>query len=324
MRSRQRAIWCAPPINPHLLLRATRIERSVAARHHTGRSVIGFNRMLEKHAKDGSYDIVFVDKGVWVRPETLLKLKKAARKQIAIHYTPDAQFFENCSRHFFSGLPEYNLCVTTKPFELDQYTGAGAREVKLIQQGYGARLRPTRSAEIPDSLKSDVCFIGHCQPHYAAFLEKFARQIPLKIRGPRWTAFARKNNWARGVVQGEGCYGDDYTRALSGAKIAIGLLSKRIPETTTTRSFEIPACGTMLLAERTDDHLALFEEGREAAFFDDVSECIEKATYYLENGAELDAIAAAGRKRCLRSNYSVEGQFESIVEWIELAANGAA
>ena len=82
------------------------------------------------------------------------------------------------------------------------------------------------------------------------------------------------------MIQGDACYGVDYARALTGAKIAIGLLSKRIPETTTTRSFEIPACGTMLLAERTQDHQALFEEGVEAEFFDSAEECADKARFY--------------------------------------------
>jgi len=296
--------------------RGSRIERTLAARFHAGRGPRGFDRMLRAAADRGGFDLVFVDKGVWVRPGTLARLKAAATLGLAIHYTPDAQFLENRSRHFFRALPLYDLAITTKPFELDAYRNAGAADVRLIHQGFGARLAPVPTAAIPDRLRSDVCFVGHCQPHYAQVLERVAARAPLKIWGPKWSAYARDHAWAREPVQGDGLYGADYARALSGARIAIGLLSKRIPETTTTRSFEIPACGTMLLAERTEDHQALFEEGVEAEFFDSAEECADKARFYLADDAARERIAAAGLRRCHASGYSTQAQFGTIVDWV--------
>ena len=298
------------------MVKGSGIERSVAARFHIGRSVYAFNQMLQELAQTGGYDVVFVDKGVWVWPASLRCLKLAAVEGLCVHFTPDAQFFENRSRHFFRSLPLYDLAVTTKPFEIEAYRMAGARDLKLIYQGYGVRLRPVRVSEVHGHLRSEVCFIGHCQPYYAEVLRHLAARVPLKIWGPNWMTYAARNEWARGVVQGDSCYGEDYARALSGAKIAIGLLSKRIPETTTTRSFEIPACGTMLLAERTEEHLALFEEGLEAEFFDTSEECAEKAIYFLKNEAARERIAAAGLARCRDSGYSTTEQFSAVVDWI--------
>jgi len=110
---------------------------------------------------------------------------------------------------------------------------------------------------------------------------------------------------------------EDYCTALSAASICLGLLSKLVPETTTTRSFEIPACGAFMLAERTKEHTELFDEGREAEFFSSRDELVEKVIYYLKHTQERQRIAAAGRQRCLKSGYSYQDRLKEILKEIE-------
>jgi spore maturation protein CgeB len=127
---------------------------------------------------------------------------------------------------------------------------------------------------------------------------------------------ARRNAWARHCVRGDGVWFDDYPVALACAGIGLGLLSKRFPETTTTRTFEIPACGTFLLAERTADHLSLYEEGREAEFFSSTGELVEKARFYTANPALRERIAQAGRERYLRSGHTRRTRYREMLEAI--------
>lgn len=294
----------------------SRLIRSLTARLQIGLPVRRLNRDLRARAAQGQYDVVLVDKGTLVWRETILALKAGSARNLAVHYTPDAAFFDNRSREFFRTIRDYDLLVTTKPFELDHYRRAGARELMLIEQGYGPRIDPALAADVPDRLRSEVVFVGHCQPHYATLLKTASENFSLKIWGPGWPEYAARNVWARKVVQGPGLFGPDYARALVGAKIALGLLSKRVPETTTTRSFEIPAMGTMLLAERSDDHCRLFEEGREAEFFASPEEMIAKARAYLADDAARAEVAAAGRTRCLRDRYAMGDQFARITDWL--------
>jgi spore maturation protein CgeB len=294
----------------------SRIEQSILCRTNTGRGVFALNRALSLFARAHRYDAVWIDKGVWIYPETLAALRSDSRLRLAIHYTLDAQIFGNRSRHFLSAIPLYDLLVTTKPFEVEAYKTLGARETLLVLQGHGRQFVRTDDAERGGSLlRSEVCFIGQCERHYAGRLKSVSSKMSgLRVWGQRWPRYARFHPWAREVVRGDGLWGARYPLALRSTKIALGLLSKRIPETTTTRTFEIPATGTFMLAERNRDHLSLFEEGKEAEFFTSDEELCDKIDFYLANNGARETIARSGQERCIKSNYSEEHQLRRVLE----------
>jgi spore maturation protein CgeB len=111
---------------------------------------------------------------------------------------------------------------------------------------------------------------------------------------------------------------EDYVRVLNGAKIGLGLLTHLAPDESTTRTFEIPACGTMLLAERSREHSELFEEGKEAEFFTSDGEMQEKIRWYLSHERERNQIAAAGREKVVKSGCSYLERMRSAVAAIDL------
>ena len=59
-----------------------------------------------------------------------------------------------------------------------------------------------------------------------------------------------------------------------------------------------------MLAEVSDEHARLFEDGREAVFFTSHDDLTVKARYFLEHEDERAEIAAAGRRRCVESGYT--------------------
>jgi spore maturation protein CgeB len=92
-------------------------------------------------------------------------------------------------------------------------------------------------------------------------------------------------------------------KALQANKIALGLLHRANRDLHTSRSFEIPACGGFMLAERTAEHQEYFAEDREAVYFDTFDELMDKIRYYLRHDAARTRIAADGYRRCLHSGY---------------------
>lgn len=316
MKSLQSLGWEVIPFDttPYLL-EGNRALRSVGCRFNIGPGVSNLNKSLIYWATNLSADVsmIWVDKGTWIYPETIQQLKSHF-KCVSIHYTPDAQILSQRSRHFIKALADYDFCVTTKEWEIDEYYRNGAKKVFLTLQGYSDDFVP-RSPSPSELLKyeADVCFIGHFQKHYRARLESIAREnIALNVWGDQWLKKRRKMPLLLNCV-GHGLWGDSYPAALSCAKIGLGLLGKHIPETSTTRSFEIPAVGTFLLAERTAIHQELFEEGVEAEFFADDLELIDKIKFFLKNIHSRERVASAGYQRCINSGYSSRSLLDALM-----------
>lgn len=298
-----------------------RLFRSLAHRINFGPNLWGLNWALLDYARTfGHLDLVWVDKGRWIYSDTLNILSKHSALG-ALHYTPDPQLLLNKSRFFQQCIPLYCWLVTTKPYEVNLYKSLGAKQIIFILQGYDDRFIDN----IPDikwdhRFSSDVCFVGHYEKHYTARLKATAEAVAtakLKIWGPGWLRGVKRHPILRPHVFGNGVWGDDYLRVLRESRIALGLLTKWVPETTSTRTFEIPAVGTFLLAERTEDHLALFEERKEAEFFSCDEELKDKIRFYLKHDEARRRIAGAGRDRCLRSGYSSKDQLLRVLAHVE-------
>ncbi len=76
------------------------------------------------------------------------------------------------------------------------------------------------------------------------------------------------------------------------------------------------ACGKFMLAERTSEHLELFEEGKEAEFFGCNEELLDKTRFYLSHEKKREQIARAGRDRCLRSGYRHQDRLQHALDKI--------
>ncbi len=107
--------------------------------------------------------------------------------------------------------------------------------------------------------------------------------------------------------------GDDYRKALCGAKIAACFFSRWNRDQYTRRSFEIPACGVFLLSERTPVMQEMYQEGKEAEFFDSPEEFLDKVKFYLKNDKVRQRIAEAGFRRVTSSGHDI---YSRLRQWL--------
>jgi len=277
---------------------ANRILRSLAFRYKIGPFVKLINKYIVERLND-NYDLVWVDKAIFIDLDTTLLLKK--RTKLLIHFTPDCAFFDNKSLPFYDSIRMYDKVVTTKSFEVELYQKYTDRnKIILTTQGFDSSIHfPLSKFE----QKKGVVFIGLYEKNREIVLQNILENgIDLKLAGMNWESFVRKNkDYPNLYYLGKGIYSNEYSRIVSSSLFGLGLLSKRMPELHTTRTFEIPACGTALITEGNSEVLKYFTSS-EAIFFDNLIQLVEKIKYYQANLNELENLTLAGYKRVNADN----------------------
>jgi hypothetical protein len=260
------------------------------------------------------WDVLWIDKGLQTCPKVLRQFKRKQPNCKIVSYSPDDMFNPaNQTRRYLNSIKIYDLMVTTKSYNLEEFKSAGANDVYFVGNAYEPSVHhPVKlnKSEIAQ-WGCDVCFVGACETEREQSITLLAKTgVSIGLFG-NWMHLA---NRFKNVVCHEGFFADEaYTKALCAGKIGLGFLRKVNRDLQTTRSIELPACGVFMLAERTNEHLALFEEGKEAAFFSNNAELIEKVDYYLLHNQERRIIARAGRERCLQSGYSNADRLKKVL-----------
>ena len=267
---------------------------------YSGPTIQRINRQVLEKAQSFKPEILWVEKGLHLRPDTLKRIR-AGGCRLLIHFSPDNQTIRgNQSQHYLGGIPIYDLHVTNKTRNVDWLIKSGALRVELIGNGFDPNIhRPVQlTPEDMERFGCDIGFVGHWEPsREKLLLWLLGLGYRMKVHGGRWERARNRRHPL--FAHSRHLVGDEYAKALCGAKINLCLLSEWFGDQTTTRSIEIPACGKFMLAERNEEHLALFREGVEAEFYGAREEMLEKAAHYLQHEDEREKIGRAGLVRCL-------------------------
>ncbi len=258
-------------------------------------------------------DIIWIDKGLKIWPETLRKLKKLGH--FVIGYSPDDMNQSHCrSKYWLAGLKYYDYFITTKTYNVPELINMGAKNAVFVGNAYAPELHFPRSVIAEDKLRfgGSVGFIGAYEKDRANYMDCLGRS-GVRIRW--WGSGEKRVKLHHPNIKKERqfLWDEDYAKAINCFDINLCFLRKKNRDLQTTRSIEIPACGGFMLAERTDEHLSLFEEGIEAEFFSSVEELIDKTKFYLANTELRIQIALAGAEKCKKAGYSNDERLRQIL-----------
>jgi len=277
-----------------------------------------YRRALLQAARELKPDVFLAYKGTYVDAEAVAAIGRSGAVTLAI--LPDVSFTIH-GPIIPRALPVFDWVFTTKSFG----PGDLAREIGVTRASFlphcfdpETHHPVTLDARDAQLYACHAAFIGAWSPKKEALLT-LARPrlagLDVKIWGARWEQASKA---LAPLIMKRPVFGQEYAKAVTGAKINIALLTEAMGEAssgdlTTTRTFEIPAIGGFMLHERNAEAQALFAEGAECAMFSSGEDLAEKILYYLAHDEERRRIAAAGRARCLDSGYSADARIASIL-----------
>ena len=275
--------------------RSNRIWRSLAWRLKIGPVLRSLNDYVLRCLPKRCFDLVWIDKGVFLWPSTVRQLRACARK--LVYYTPDTSFLRNRSTFFEKTISLYDLVVTTKSLEVQEFQRRmDLNRLLLVTQTYDRSLHYPR-CEFEEK-NHEAILIGLCEPSRERLVRNLLdADIPVRVGGHGWERFTRRCGPNLPLVYlGPEVFGEAYAESISHASVGLGMLTHRFPELHTTRTFEIPACGTALATPATADTERFFQSD-EVIFFEDPTELVAKIQMLWRNVGELQRISAAGYQR---------------------------
>ena len=269
-----------------------------------------WNRRFVETARLWKPDLVVVFKGLTVTSETI-----AVIPGIKIHYHPDDSTNPyNRSPVYEHAETAYDLHVTTKSMNVSELKSRGVRNALFVRCAYDrdwhvALDRPSRTL-------FDVGFIGTRRRDRVPLIKSVADRYrkAFLLCGGRWN---REPALARVATVRPPQFGFKMSVTVAKAPVQLGLLNSDNRDQHTVRSYEVPAAGGVMVAERTIEHLEMLEEGTEALFFSSEEEMfahIERLRTEPDLVAKI-SLAAARRVRSQGNTY--EDRWRSILAEVD-------
>lgn len=221
----------------------------------------------------------------------------------------------NQSQQYLECIPLYDYIITNKSYILEDMRKLGAKDIRFVNNSYESTFHYPRTLTSEDykEIGGDIGFVGAWEKERGESILYLA-QHGLNVRvwgGGKWLKY--KGMYPNLIIEDKGLYSENYSKSFQAFKISLCFLRKMNFDLQTTRTVEIPACGGFMMAERTSEHQAMFEEDKEASFFSSNEELLEKCKYYLSHEEERKQIATAGLKRCQTSGYSNENTIRNVI-----------
>jgi spore maturation protein CgeB len=268
-----------------------------------------------------SFDLAWIDCGAEISPK--LHRWMRARGLRIINYNIDDPFGVRDGRKwdlYRQSVREQDLTVVVRNENVAEARQHDARQVLRVYRSYDpvAHAPFAMSAKDERDWSSEVAFVGTWMPERGPFMERLLDlSVPLAIWGHSWH---KAKEWSRlqNCWRGPSANGADYVKAIQGAKIMLGLLSKGNRDLHTTRSAEVPFVGgAVLCAERTVEHEKMFIDGREALLWSTAEECAMRCKVGLADQAGLKRLAENGRRRVIQLRLSNDEVLETVLTMLK-------
>ncbi|KAA9036402.1 glycosyltransferase [Ginsengibacter hankyongi] len=287
--------------------------------HHlnVGPGILALNKKVLQTIEEVTPEIIWVDNKPFLQSRALKKIRSKWPGIKIINLVTDDPTgkYKNAWRLCLRTAKYYDFHFVQRAVNIPELKKYGAKRVEICYRSYDPSLHRVVSLNAADlkKYKTPVGFIGTHESYREEYIVHLIKnKIPVSITGNDWQ-HAKQWDVIKPHYKGPSVYGNAYIKTINGFDIALHFLRHTNRDEQDSRTFEIPACGTFMLAEKSGVHLSLFEDGKEAVFFETKEQLLEKIKYYLEHPDERKTIAKAGHERCTSSGYSHAARLQEVI-----------
>jgi len=268
---------------------------------------IAMNKRLLETTRNNSADFWLIIKGQRIFPETISKIRQE-KGGIFFNINPDDPFNKNkgaSSENIRKALRRFDCYFIWSKYLVNKLKEAGLKKVEYLPFGFDPEINYQIQSSAGDRslFGHDLVFVGNWEKRREKWLG-YLKDLDLAIwGGDYWQRYCRDKGLATKWQRAEIC-AKDIPRVFNASKISLNILREQNLESINMRTFEAPACGVFVLAERSQEAKGLFKEDKEAVYFSTPQELRKKVMYYLVHEEERNEIAQAGYQNCISNNHT--------------------
>lgn len=211
--------------------------------------------------------------------------------------------------------PHYDFVFTLERNCVPFYEQRGCARVHYLPLGvHTVDFRPRNPRY---QLRGDVCFIGSAYWNRIRLFEELLPRMAhrsFKLSGLWWDRLSDYARWRDRIDLGKWMGPTDTAEQYNAHKIVINVHRAHDDSTfnrnlynvpavsPNPRTFEIAACGTLLMSDNREDLAQFYTPGVEIVTYDSAQDMADKMDYYLAHEEERRQIALRGLYRTLRDH----------------------
>ena len=269
----------------------------------------GFQRQLIALIEQHKPRLVLVTGILPLAPQVFQAIR-ASGGRIVNYLTDDPWNPIHRRRCFLRNLKDYDHLFSTKEALRQRLEAAGTPSTSWLPFAYDPELH--HPIDVTDPEAADVLFVGTGAAERLPWLEVLADLpgVRRRIHGNSWEGLSTPG-WEKGPA----VVGGDYCRAISSARIVLGLLRQANGDLSTDRSYEIGAIGGCGLYQDTNEHRTLLENYPDAGFFKDPSELRARVQTLLSNMELQQQLRQAGAVALRKEEETYGARLRTILDW---------
>ncbi|MCC3377302.1 glycosyltransferase [Cohnella sp. REN36] len=229
----------------------------------------------------------------------------------AIWFTDDPYYTDVTS----AIAPHYDFVFTLERNCVSFYQQLGCSRVHYLPLGVNMNAYRPRNPRY--ALRGDICFIGTAYWNRIRLFEELLPQIAHRkfhLSGLWWDRLSKYDRWKERIDLGKWLGPEETAEQYNAHKIVINVHRAHDDDTfnrnlanipavsPNPRTFEIQACGTLLMTDHRDDLALFYTPGVEIVTYDSAADMAAKLDYYLKHEEERQQIAMRGLYRTLRDH----------------------